>query len=149
VLAREKKYGVLFLFKLCSFFFLTICSERGPVFLFLSYFTCLVSREIGSRAMWMLVSLLFKYTCKLQDVNAPLPRVVFLRTWLVIGIAMHDVAFMFIMLTVLLFTRNIQQESLSNLEMKRRAGPSIVHLSNGRRKTLFKVLLWKFCHSLL
>jgi hypothetical protein len=36
--------------------------------------------------MWMLVSLLFKYTCKLQDVNAPLPRVVFLRTWLVIGI---------------------------------------------------------------
>lgn len=62
---------------------------------------------------------------------------------------MIDEAFMFIMLTVLLFTRNIQQESLSNLEMKRRAGPSIVHLSNGRRKTLFKVLLWKFCHSLL
>jgi hypothetical protein len=99
--------------------------------------------------MWMLVSLLFKYTCKLQDVNAPLPRVVFLRTWLVIGIAMHDVAFMFIMLTVLLFTRNIQQESLSNLEMKRRAGPSIVHLSNGRRKTLFKVLLWKFCQFII
>lgn len=47
-------------------------------------------------------------------------------------------------LTVLLFTRNIQEESLSNLEMRRRAGPSIVHLSNGRRKSLFKVLLWKF-----
>jgi len=33
------------------FFFFTMCSERGPVFLFLSYFTCLVSREIGSRVM--------------------------------------------------------------------------------------------------
>ena len=50
-------------------------------------------------------------------------------------------------LTELLFTRNIQGDSLSNLEMRRRAGPSIVRLSNGRKKSLLKVLLWKFCHS--
>lgn len=40
------------------------------------------------------------------------------------------------------WTRNhIQEESQSNLEMRRRAGLSIVHLSNRRTKSLFKVLL--------
>lgn len=38
--------------------------------------------------------------------------------------------------------KHIQAESPFNFWTKSKVGPSIVHLSNGRRKQLFKVLFW-------